>query len=178
MALRRVKAALVDSLAEESAIAAAESLKKAREAEEQARQARHIADSSAFTIMTDNDTTYMANTTGATGASGSKASAAPKKKVAAKPKMTVKEKKERAVSVIAPSMSDPNNLTISQMEIDRIITLLPLEFRGSDPVSLLFLHHLYAPLTIYSGLAQEHGSCDRRPVKRSRQHSQTSVALH
>ncbi|KAF5314703.1 hypothetical protein D9611_007217 [Ephemerocybe angulata] len=106
-----------DFCAEESAIAAAEAMKHAREAEEQARRARHLADQSAFTEMTEPDTTYMGNTTTATGASAAsgKSGSIPKKKVGAKPKMTAKEKKERS------------------MEIDRIVSCLPLEFRGSDP---------------------------------------------
>ncbi|KAF6744695.1 hypothetical protein DFP72DRAFT_825215 [Ephemerocybe angulata] len=108
---------LAKKRAEESAIAAAEAMKHAREAEEQARRARHLADQSAFTEMTEPDTTYMGNTTTATGASAGsgKSGSIPKKKVGAKPKMTAKEKKERS------------------MEIDRIVSCLPLEFRGSDP---------------------------------------------
>jgi DASH complex subunit DAM1 len=49
-----------------------------------------------------------------------------------KPKLTAKEKKERAVrdsSVVCVSQ-----LIFCKMELERIITFLPLEFRGSDPV--------------------------------------------
>ncbi|RXW21304.1 hypothetical protein EST38_g4562 [Candolleomyces aberdarensis] len=111
---------LAKKRAEETAVAAAEALKRAREEEEKARQARHFADQTAFTEMTEPDTTYMANLTTATGTTAAtttsgKSGTAPKKKPGAKPKLTPKERKERS------------------MEIERIVSCLPLEFRGSDP---------------------------------------------
>jgi DASH complex subunit DAM1 len=89
------------SFVEESAVAAAEALKKAREEEEKARQARHLADQTAFTEMTD--TTYLGNLTTATGTTAGtttsgKSGAVPKKKPGAKPKLSAKERKERSVS--------------------------------------------------------------------------------
>ncbi|KAJ2916783.1 hypothetical protein MD484_g3644, partial [Candolleomyces efflorescens] len=109
---------LAKKRAEESAVAAAEALKKAREEEEKARQARHLADQTAFTEMTD--TSYMGNLTTATGTTAGtttsgKSGAVPKKKPGAKPKLSAKERKERG------------------MEIERVVSCLPLEFRGSDP---------------------------------------------
>ncbi|KAF8652496.1 hypothetical protein AX16_004369 [Volvariella volvacea WC 439] len=69
------------------------------------------------TMMTDADTTFAANTTitaaSAAASSNNKPGGQPKKK--GKARMTAKEKKERS------------------MELERIISCLPLEFRGSDP---------------------------------------------
>ena len=66
-----------------------------------------------YSVDADNDTTYTEH---ATNASGS-AAAAPKSilKKKGKPKLTNKEKKDRAVA------------------IERIVNALPLEFRGNDP---------------------------------------------
>ncbi|TFK19887.1 hypothetical protein FA15DRAFT_674069 [Coprinopsis marcescibilis] len=114
---------LAQRRAEKHAIEAAEALKRAqedmlaaqqREHEEEAQ--RQLADRTAFTEITDVDTTYMGNTTNASGKSGSTVAA--KKngvKPGAKVKMTAKEKKERSI------------------ELERIVSCLPLEFRGSDP---------------------------------------------
>ncbi|KAF9531502.1 hypothetical protein CPB83DRAFT_849135 [Crepidotus variabilis] len=102
--------------AEEDAIAAMEALKekntaKARELQISAAVAAHVADRTAFT---DADTTFAANATTATGISSNKSGPDSKKKVP-KGKLSAKEKKERS------------------LEVERIISCLPLEFRGSDP---------------------------------------------
>ncbi len=72
------------------------------------------------TAYTDpgNETTYGANTTNATTSGGTSSKMAGTKvivKKKAKPKLTAKEKKERGIA------------------IERVVTSLPLEFRGSDP---------------------------------------------
>ncbi|TEB34252.1 hypothetical protein FA13DRAFT_1685574 [Coprinellus micaceus] len=101
--------------AEENAVAAASALKNAREAEEQAHRSRLLAEQSALTEATEPDTTYTANTTASTKNGGASGSGAKKKVGGVKPKMSAKEKKERGI------------------EIDRVVSVLPLEFRGSDP---------------------------------------------
>ncbi|KXN87765.1 hypothetical protein AN958_08149 [Leucoagaricus sp. SymC.cos] len=99
---------------EEKAMAAAESLKKeAEEAAAAARETELLANKTAMTEMTEGDVTTVGNTTGGSALSG--VSAGVQKKKVLKPKMTAKERKER------------------DMEIERIISTLPLEFRGSDP---------------------------------------------
>ena len=73
-----------------------------------------VADQTAAASEAETDTTFTANTT----ASSAHPSSQPPKgilKKKAKPKMTAKEKKERA------------------MAIDKIVAALPLEFRGNDP---------------------------------------------
>ncbi|KAF9010135.1 hypothetical protein BDQ17DRAFT_1001747 [Cyathus striatus] len=105
--------------AEQKAIAAMEALKAkaaAREAREAETAATALAERTATTEITDVDTTYYANATTANTStlSGNKYGTVIKKK-GAKPKLTAREKKERS------------------MEIERIISCLPLEFRGSDP---------------------------------------------
>ncbi|XP_006463479.1 hypothetical protein AGABI2DRAFT_208298 [Agaricus bisporus var. bisporus H97] len=81
-----------------------------------AREAELLANKTAMTEVTETDITIQGNTTGASALSGGSKqdSGIPKKKVL-KPKMTAKERKER------------------DLEIERIISALPLEFRGSDP---------------------------------------------
>ncbi|EAU89402.1 hypothetical protein CC1G_07628 [Coprinopsis cinerea okayama7 len=114
--------AIVNLDLEKHAREAAEALQRAQ-AEEKARmerealqaQAQAQADRTAMTEMTEVDTTYLANTTTATTSTTNKSALPPKKKPGAKPKMTAKERKERS------------------MELERIISCLPLEFRGSDP---------------------------------------------
>jgi len=79
--------------------------------------------------VTDADTTYAANMSTATS---NKSGPIPKKKPG-KAKLSAKEKKERSVRdyfrVIVESVAQ-----VVQLEIERIISCLPLEFRGSDPV--------------------------------------------
>lgn len=74
------------------------------------------AEKASYETETENESTYNAN---ATTATTSTTSAPPKgilkKKPAGKPKLTTKEKKERALA------------------IERIVMNLPLEFRGNDP---------------------------------------------
>lgn len=94
-----------------------EALKAKTEAINREREAQRLADKTALSETTEADLTYAANTTTATAlssGSGNKSGGAPKKK-GTKPKLTAKEKKERSI------------------EIERIISCLPLEFRGSDP---------------------------------------------
>ncbi|KAG6867939.1 hypothetical protein C0993_009343, partial [Termitomyces sp. T159_Od127] len=73
-----------------------------------------IADRTAMTEVTDVETTFADNITTDTSAQTSKSVSIQKKKPG-KPKMSAKEKKERI------------------LEIEKIISCLPLEFRGSDP---------------------------------------------
>ncbi|KAG2066824.1 hypothetical protein BDR04DRAFT_1028974 [Suillus decipiens] len=77
------------------------------------------ADKTTFTENQESDTTYTTNaTTRNTSATIVKSASTgiPKK---AKPKLTVKEKKERLLS------------------LEKIVMSLPLEFRGSDPARIL-----------------------------------------
>ncbi|KAF9446691.1 hypothetical protein P691DRAFT_732779 [Macrolepiota fuliginosa MF-IS2] len=105
--------ALAKRRAGEKAIAAAEALKKQAEEAAAAREAELLADKTAMTEMTEADVTTVGNTTGISGVS--KIDSGGVKKKVMKPKMSAKERKER------------------DMEIERIISALPLEFRGSDP---------------------------------------------
>ncbi|KIM86127.1 hypothetical protein PILCRDRAFT_334292 [Piloderma croceum F 1598] len=82
-------------------------------------------DKTTMTETTEQEMTYAANTTTATALSGASGKSGMKmvKKKGAKPKLTAKEKKERNILV------------------EKTISCLPLEFRGSDPVShFLYLH--------------------------------------
>ncbi|KAJ6509008.1 hypothetical protein C8R45DRAFT_462307 [Mycena sanguinolenta] len=94
--------------AERDALAAMEAIQKAKAAAAAARE----AELTKTMEQTDMDITYAGLTT--TNASVPSAKAAAKKKPG-KPKLTVKEKKERSI------------------EIEKVISCLPLEFRGSDP---------------------------------------------
>ncbi|KAH0579762.1 hypothetical protein H2248_002599 [Termitomyces sp. 'cryptogamus'] len=97
--------------AEKDALDAMEALQaKKREVE----AAAAVADRTAMTDITDIETTFADNSATNTSAQTSKSASAPKKKPG-KPKLSAKEKKERS------------------LEIERIISCLPLEFRGSDP---------------------------------------------
>ncbi|KAF5356887.1 hypothetical protein D9756_006731 [Leucocoprinus leucothites] len=104
--------AIAKRRAEEKALAAAEALKKQAE-EAAAREAETLADKTTITEVTEADATTIGNTTTASALSG--IGAGMQKKKVLKPKMTAKERKER------------------DLEIERIISALPLEFRGSDP---------------------------------------------
>ncbi|KAF8064126.1 DASH complex subunit Dam1-domain-containing protein [Lyophyllum atratum] len=95
--------------AERDALNAMEALKtKKREAEAAA------ADRTTMTEVTEAEMTFAGNITTNTSGQTSKSAVAPKKKPG-KPKLSAKEKKERS------------------LEIEKIISCLPLEFRGSDP---------------------------------------------
>ncbi|KAF9460447.1 hypothetical protein BDZ94DRAFT_1265916 [Collybia nuda] len=96
--------------AERDALAAMEALNAQAVA---AREAQAAADRTAMTEATEAEITYTANTT--TNTSGPIKSGGITKKKAGKPKLSAKEKKERS------------------LEIEKIISCLPLEFRGSDP---------------------------------------------
>ncbi|RDB23932.1 DASH complex subunit DAM1 [Hypsizygus marmoreus] len=98
--------------AEQDAMNAMEALKAKKEAMVREAEAA-IADRTAMTEATEAEMTYTANVTTASGQT-TKSATGPKKKPG-KPKLTAKEKKERA------------------LEIEKIISCLPLEFRGSDP---------------------------------------------
>ncbi|PSR92133.1 hypothetical protein PHLCEN_2v4778, partial [Hermanssonia centrifuga] len=77
-----------------------------------------VPDTSTADTDPGNETTYGANTTTATTSGGTSSKMAGTKvivKKKAKPKLTAKEKKERGIA------------------IERVVTSLPLEFRGSDP---------------------------------------------
>jgi DASH complex subunit DAM1 len=88
-----------------------------------------------MTEMTEADATIAGNTTGGSALSG--ISAGVLKKKALKPKMTAKERKERDVRPFPPSKIGLMTF-FHQLEIERIISALPLEFRGSDPVCPTF----------------------------------------
>jgi len=68
-------------------------------------------------------------------------SAAGKTKKKGKPKLTPKERKERSVRVFLPPPFPPLLSCLClprfamKMAIDKVISSLPLEFRGNDPVS-------------------------------------------
>ncbi|KAG5638400.1 hypothetical protein H0H81_000177 [Sphagnurus paluster] len=95
--------------AEQDAIKAMEAIKaKKREAEATA------ADRTAMTEVTEAEVTFSGSATTNTSAQTSKSATATKKKTG-KPKLSAKEKKERS------------------LEIEKVISCLPLEFRGSDP---------------------------------------------
>ncbi|KAI0786309.1 hypothetical protein C8Q75DRAFT_721549 [Abortiporus biennis] len=95
--------------AEQDAIAAMEALKAAQKPP----TPPPVVDE---TINTENDTTFAANATTVT-ASSAAASGQPKSilKKKGKTKLTAREKRERALA------------------IDRVVSALPLEFRGNDP---------------------------------------------
>ncbi|KAF5376029.1 hypothetical protein D9615_007768 [Tricholomella constricta] len=98
--------------AEQASLNAMEALKaKRREAEAAAAAA---ANRTAITEVTEAETTFSGNVTTNTSSQTSKSGLLTKKKPG-KSKLTAKEKKERS------------------LEIDKIISCLPLEFRGSDP---------------------------------------------
>ncbi|GLB44102.1 putative DASH complex subunit Dam1 [Lyophyllum shimeji] len=97
--------------AEQEALKAMEALKaKKREVE----AAAAAADRTAMTDVTEAETTFPGNVTTNTSGQTAKSATASKKKPG-KPKLSAKEKKERS------------------LEIEKIISCLPLEFRGSDP---------------------------------------------
>ncbi|KAF9031363.1 hypothetical protein BDZ89DRAFT_1101127 [Hymenopellis radicata] len=99
--------------AEEYALA---SIRAAEEAQREAIAAANAAAEKTTATEADNETTYMATTNNTTNASAHKSKTLIKKVVKGKkPKLTAKEKKERA------------------LEMERIIEALPLEFRGKDP---------------------------------------------
>ncbi|KAJ6557277.1 hypothetical protein DFH09DRAFT_1037357 [Mycena vulgaris] len=94
--------------AERDAIAAMESMRQAQAAAAAARE----AELTKTMEQTEMDITYAGLTTTNASVPSSKPGA---KKKPGKPKLTAKEKKERSI------------------EIEKIISCLPLEFRGSDP---------------------------------------------
>ena len=120
-------------MTEQDAIAAMEALEaqNAAKAREVQMAAAMAADK---TIVSDTDTTFSGNVTAMTS---SKPNSAPKKK-GAKTKLTAKEKKERSVSSLRMTACVRPDATThylcNQIEAERIIACLPLEFRGSDPV--------------------------------------------
>ncbi|KAJ7459661.1 DASH complex subunit Dam1-domain-containing protein [Mycena latifolia] len=96
--------------AERDALAAMEAMQHARAAAAAARE----AELTKTMEQTEMDITYAGLTTTNTNASAPSGKPGAKKKPA-KPKLTAKEKKERSI------------------EIEKVISCLPLEFRGSDP---------------------------------------------
>ncbi|SJK98680.1 uncharacterized protein ARMOST_01949 [Armillaria ostoyae] len=93
--------------AEEDALAALQAAEEAKRKLETAAGPSNHADKTTATV-TELETTYMT-------AGNTTKSSAPQKKKGKKPKLTTKEKKERS------------------LEIEKIVSCLPLEFRGSDP---------------------------------------------
>ena len=102
---------------EEDAIAAMEALKAAELAQMQ-RESSSTAEKTSYGSEAGTDNTYGDNPdtpTATTSATSAPPKGILKKKTAGKPKLSNKEKKERAIA------------------IERVINSLPLEFRGSDP---------------------------------------------
>ncbi|KAJ6610691.1 hypothetical protein B0H10DRAFT_2059133 [Mycena sp. CBHHK59/15] len=95
--------------AERDAIAAMEAMQQAQAAAAAARE----AEITRVMEQTETDITYAGFTTTNTSAPSNKSGVVKKKP--GKPKLTAKEKKERSI------------------EIEKVISCLPLEFRGSDP---------------------------------------------
>ena len=99
------------------------------------------------TNLSETDTTFTGNVTAMTS---SKPNSAPKKK--AKAKLTAKEKKERSVSFLRMvTCARPESVThclCNQIEAERIIACLPLEFRGSDPVCWIYVVQLVIQVLI------------------------------
>ncbi|KAK0220368.1 hypothetical protein IW262DRAFT_1384070 [Armillaria fumosa] len=93
--------------AEEDALAALQAAEEAKRNLETAAGPSNHTDKTTATV-TELETTYMT-------AGNTTKSSAPQKKKGKKPKLTTKEKKER------------------NLEIEKIVSCLPLEFRGSDP---------------------------------------------
>lgn len=86
------------------------------------------------TELEETSYTTIANTT------TNQSKAAPlKKKSGKKAKLTAKEKKERSVRLPVP-VTQPS-IEFTQLELEKIISTLPLEFRGSDPVCACLCHH-------------------------------------
>ena len=125
-------------MTEQDAIAAMEALEaqNAAKAREVQMAAAMAADK---TVVSDTDTTFTGNVT---SMASSKLSSAPKKK-GTKAKLTAKEKKERSVSFLRMVMcvrpEVATHCILNQIEAERIIACLPLEFRGSDPVCLIYI---------------------------------------
>jgi hypothetical protein len=118
--------------------------------EEDARAAAADVQAQAHTLTvarldeTTNGTALGDTTTFADGslAPESSKTAVPKAKKKGKPKLTPKEKKERSVRVIFLLLSGVRSYPVvcyMKMAIDKVISSLPLEFRGSDPVRILVL---------------------------------------
>ncbi|KAF9568633.1 hypothetical protein CPC08DRAFT_702232 [Agrocybe pediades] len=105
---------LAKQRAERDAAAAMEALQAQQAAKAHEAQMLSAIAAADKTAITEGDVTFAANTTSATGASSSK-TGVPAKKKGPKAKLTAKEKKERSI------------------EIEKIVSCLPLEFRGSDP---------------------------------------------
>ena len=120
-------------MTEQDAIAAMEALEA-----QNAAKAREVQIAAAMaadkTVVSDTDTTFAGNIT---SMASSKPNSAPKKK-GTKTKLTAKEKKERSVSflriVTCVRLDAATHCLCNQIEAERIIVCLPLEFRGSDPV--------------------------------------------
>lgn len=122
-------------MTEQDAIAAMELLEtqNAAKTREMQMAAAMAADK---TVVSDTDTTFAGNETAMT----SKPNSAPKKK-GTKTKLTAKEKKERSVSflrMITCVGPEAETHCLCQIEAERIIACLPLEFRGSDPVCWIY----------------------------------------
>lgn len=102
--------------AEEDAIAAMEALKAAELAQVTPPENSSVAEKTSYGSEVDGESTYgdSPNTISSTTTSAPPKGIL-KKKTTGKPKLTSKEKKERAIS------------------IERIVNSLPLEFRGNDP---------------------------------------------
>ena len=141
---------------EQDAIAAMEVLEAQNAAKARASEVQMAAAMAADrTVVSDTDSTFTGN---ATAMTSSKLNSAPKKK-GAKAKLTAKEKKERSVSFLRTvTCLRPWRLQLIinaiQIEAERIIACLPLEFRGSDPVCLIYIvqPRIHVLINIIQGL--------------------------
>ena len=106
-------------MTEEDAIAAMEALKVAELAQATPPESSSVAEKTSYESEADGESTYGDGPNATTATSSTTTSAPPKgilkKKTTGKPKLTNKEKKDRAIA------------------IERIVNSLPLEFRGNDP---------------------------------------------
>ncbi|EKM60058.1 uncharacterized protein PHACADRAFT_87274 [Phanerochaete carnosa HHB-10118-sp] len=113
--LARRRAGMLNRVVEEDTLAVMEAM-KAAQAAQAALEPSSVTEKTSYGSELDTDTTYNENPNATT--STNSATQAPKsilKKTGGRQKLTAKEKKERDIIV------------------ERIITSLPLEFRGSDP---------------------------------------------
>lgn len=118
---------------EENARLAAEAALKATQEAAPPPRSEDDMDKTTYTENADYDTTFAttANTTTmSTTTTTTKPPAKTKKKV--KPKLSAKEKKERSVSML--QILRQLAVTSDKMTIEKLISCLPLEFRGSDAV--------------------------------------------
>ncbi|KAI6127515.1 hypothetical protein EDD17DRAFT_1211709 [Pisolithus thermaeus] len=125
---------LAQRRAEENARMSADAASKAAEAVPPTPPPDIDADKTTYTENADYEMTFMtaANVTStSTTVTTTKPPTKTKKK--AKPKLSAKEKKERLVSKLLVELFWRSVVTREKILIEKLISCLPLEFRGSDP---------------------------------------------